>query len=98
MHLYSILICLCFVRALYSLYTIFDIQQSVTPISSHVTVVAVYPNTTDVIVMMIVEIIVMKKDVIHTVRVIIIVSLYITIIHTFKYCPSYVLLLGERRR
>ena len=51
----------------------------------------VYLKVTDVIVMMTVEIIVMKKDVIHTVRVIIIVSLYIAIIHTFKY-SSYILL------
>ena len=66
------------------------------------TMVYVYLKATDVILSTTVEIIVMKKDVVYTVRVSIIVSLYIynclPIIHMFEYCPSYVLLPGERKK
>ena len=58
-------------------------------------------KATDVILSMTVKIIVMKKDVVYTVRLTIIVSLYphcLPIIHMFKCCPSYCYMLGERKK
>ena len=65
------------------------------------TIVYVYLKATDVILTMTVEITVMKKDVVCTVRVSIIVSLYthcLPIIRMFKCCPSYCYILGERKK
>ena len=56
------------------------------------TIMSVYLKTTNVILSMTVEIRVMKKDVVYTVRVTIIVSLCIALM--YKYCPSYILLKG----
>ena len=67
------------VRALYLiLHCNFDIQ-AVIPMSSYVTIVYVYLKGTDVIISMTVEIIVMKKDVVCTTRVI---QHYSQLVHT----------------